>query len=199
MTLMCEQVENTYLLCPLLAQLYVHGDGLKDHLVAIAVVDPNTFARAYRPPLLLRPSHRILTSLGLGQRLLRGRSAARSPRPTSLRSPTRPRTRRSSSPSHRRSQSTRATPSSSGALFALPSLFLPSRLEADLSAPPGPPPTPCCSFERIEDSLHLRVEPFAAECITPTFKTKRNVVAKLYADELKALYAKAEGKARAKL
>merc|ERR1712093_669422 len=46
-------------------------------------------------------------------RLLRGRSAARSPRPTSLRSPTRPRTRRSSSPSHRRSQSTRATPSSS--------------------------------------------------------------------------------------
>ncbi|KPV78022.1 uncharacterized protein RHOBADRAFT_40569 [Rhodotorula graminis WP1] len=140
-----EKVENTYLLCPLLSQLYVHGDGLKDHLVAIAVVDPNTFAP--------------LASKVLGRQIA----------PTDL-------------------AALDAAAKDEKVIQAVAVALAKYARDAKL-----------VGFERVEDSIHLRIEPFAPECITPTFKTKRNVVAKLYANELSALYAKADGKARARL
>merc|ERR1711920_491884 len=38
-----EKVENTYALSPIVAQIYVHGDSLRDHLVAVIVPEPVAF------------------------------------------------------------------------------------------------------------------------------------------------------------
>jgi long-chain acyl-CoA synthetase len=42
-----EKVENTYALSPLVAQIYVHGDSFKDHLVGIVVPEPIAFTGWY--------------------------------------------------------------------------------------------------------------------------------------------------------
>lgn len=41
------QVDNIYALSPIVAQIYVHGDSLRDHLVAIVIPEPVAFGSAY--------------------------------------------------------------------------------------------------------------------------------------------------------
>ncbi|GAA5957390.1 hypothetical protein JCM21900_006885 [Sporobolomyces salmonicolor] len=140
-----EKVENTYLLSPLLLQLYVHGDSLRDHLVAIVVPDPAHFA-----PLVSRTLGRQVSPSDIKAL----EEAAKDPK----------------------------------VIRAFATELAPYATKARL-----------LGFERIEDNLHIRLEPFGPDMITPTFKTKRNVVAKTFKDELDALYTNAEGKVKVKL
>ncbi|SGY39261.1 BQ5605_C003g02185 [Microbotryum silenes-dioicae] len=39
-----EKVENVYMLCPLVMQIYVHADSLQDHVVGLVIPDPEPFA-----------------------------------------------------------------------------------------------------------------------------------------------------------
>ena len=39
-----EKVENTYTACPIIQQIYVHGDSLQSYLVAVVIPDPVVFA-----------------------------------------------------------------------------------------------------------------------------------------------------------
>ncbi|BGP12285.1 hypothetical protein JCM10213_000019 [Rhodosporidiobolus nylandii] len=138
-----EKIENTYLLSPLLAQLYVHGDSLRDHLVALAVVDPAQFA-PLASKVLSRPLSPSSPELA---------EAAKDPR----------------------------------VVNAVAAALAPLAKDAGL-----------VGFERINDNVAVLLEPFPAECITPTFKTKRNVVAKLYKQQLDDLYAKADERKKGK-
>ena len=38
-----EKIENMYTTCPIISQIYVHGDSLQDHLIAVIVPDPAVF------------------------------------------------------------------------------------------------------------------------------------------------------------
>lgn len=65
-------------------------------------------------------------------------------------------------------------------------------------SPSLPPPH---RFEKINSDLCIVLEPFTMEndLLTPTFKTKRNVAAKVFKNELETLYKNKVRKAVAKL
>ncbi|GAA5920370.1 hypothetical protein JCM6882_007691, partial [Rhodosporidiobolus microsporus] len=137
-----EKVENVYLLCPLLAQLYVHGDSLRDHLVGIAVVDPVTFA-----PFASRALH-LSASRALSPKDVPAlEKAAKDPKVVE------------------------AVAKELGGYAQRAGLV---------------------GFERLSSHLHLLLTPFPPEALTPTLKTKRQVVAKLFRAEIDALYEEAE-------
>ncbi|GAA5854999.1 hypothetical protein JCM8547_002340 [Rhodosporidiobolus lusitaniae] len=139
-----EKVENTYLLSPLIAQLYVHGDSLRDHLVAILVADPVTFAP--------------LASEILG---------------------------RPFSPDDR--SDLEAVANDPKLVDAVAAQLATYAKDARLNG-----------YERVENNIHIRIEPFPADCLTPTFKTKRNIVAKTFREELDDLYEAAAKRKTAK-
>ncbi|GAA5827096.1 hypothetical protein JCM11251_001117 [Rhodosporidiobolus azoricus] len=132
-----EKVENVYLLCPLLAQLYVHGDSLRDHLVGIVVVDPVTFA-----PLASKVLHRSLS-------------------PTDI-------------------PALEEAAKDEKVIEAVAKELGGYAQRAGL-----------VGFERLNSNLHLRLSAFPPEALTPTLKTKRQVVAKLFRNEIDELYGKA--------
>ncbi|GAA6062871.1 hypothetical protein JCM10212_000793 [Sporobolomyces blumeae] len=140
-----EKVENVYLLSPLLAQLYVHGDSLRDHLVGICVVDPVQFA-----PLVSKVTERQVapTDVAALKELLNDPKVVRA-FATQL------------------------------AVFAK---------KAGLNG-----------YERLEEDIHLTLEPFSADMLTPTMKAKRNVVAKAYRAQLDDLYKASEARSRSRL
>lgn len=39
-----EKIENMYSACPIVQQIYVHGDSLQSYLVAVVIPDPVAFA-----------------------------------------------------------------------------------------------------------------------------------------------------------
>lgn len=57
------------------------------------------------------------------------------------------------------------------------------------------------SYESINNDIYIHLDPFTAEndLLTPTFKTKRNIAAKTFAEQIKALYAARPKKAAPKL
>ncbi|KAK4053286.1 medium-chain fatty acid-CoA ligase faa2 [Microbotryomycetes sp. JL221] len=135
-----EKVENVYGLCPLIAQIYIHGDSLRDHVVAIVVPDPATFA-----PFASRVLGQQIPATDVSALL----NASRDKR----------------------------------VINALAKELEPYARDARL-----------LKYEAIGQDIYLHLDPFTSEndLLTPTFKTKRNVAAKVFKDQIRQLYEQSE-------
>ncbi|KAM0787287.1 hypothetical protein ACM66B_006520 [Microbotryomycetes sp. NB124-2] len=133
-----EKVENVYGLCPLIAQIYIHGDSLQDHVVAIVVPDPERFAP--------------FASRVLGKTISPSDSAA-----------------------------VLEASRDGRVIAAFAKELQPYATDARL-----------LKYESIGNDIYLHLDPFTSEndLLTPTFKTKRNVAAKVFKDRITELYEK---------
>lgn len=154
-----ETVEGIYSLSPLFSSFYLHGDSLRNHLVGVGVVDPVQTLLWINKSLGGKLSQEIQTEADLK---------------TCIEGPGGKQLRKEMVKVLKKLAREKGL---QGSVHLAP---FPRRVSAGADFVPS-------SFVRRYEhvkGLHLTIDPIPADLLTPTFKFKRNIVAKHFEKEL---------------